>query len=88
MNENELVESEELFDEEQPDETPLEIPAERRKIYFKTPTKQIKHIFRDYKRRDLDVRPAFQRGFVWDIKKASRLIESILLGVPIPVIYR
>lgn len=87
MNENELREIEELFDEEQPDETPLEIPPNRRIIYFKTPTKQIKHIHMDYKRGDLDVRPAFQRGFVWDIKKASRLIESILLGVPIPVIY-
>ena len=86
-HENELVEIKELFDEEEPDETPLEIPAERRKIYFKTPTKQIKHVYTDYKRGDLDVRPAFQRGFVWDIKKASRLIESILLGVPIPVIY-
>ncbi|OQX86744.1 MAG: hypothetical protein B6D55_05335 [Candidatus Omnitrophica bacterium 4484_70.2] len=76
-----------LFDEDQPDETPLEIPAEKRKIFFKTPTRKVKDIFSDYKRGDLDVRPAFQRGFVWDIKKASRLIESILLGVPIPVIY-
>jgi uncharacterized protein with ParB-like and HNH nuclease domain len=28
--------------------------------------------------------PGFQRSYVWDIKKASRLIESILLGLPVP----
>ncbi len=29
----------------------------------------------------------FQRRFVWDRVKASRLIESALLEVPLPVIY-
>jgi hypothetical protein len=28
--------------------------------------------------------PKFQRGFVWDIKDASRFIESLLLGLPVP----
>jgi hypothetical protein len=31
--------------------------------------------------------PGFQRNFVWDIKRASRLIESILIGLPIPQIF-
>ncbi len=31
--------------------------------------------------------PDFQRGFVWDIRKQSRLIESILLRIPLPVFY-
>jgi uncharacterized protein with ParB-like and HNH nuclease domain len=31
--------------------------------------------------------PAFQRNFVWDIKRSSKLIESILMGLPIPQIY-
>ena len=30
------------------------------------------------------VQPSFQRKFVWDIKKASKLIESLLLGYPVP----
>lgn len=29
----------------------------------------------------------YQRGYVWDDPKASRLIESLLLNVPIPVCY-
>ncbi len=31
--------------------------------------------------------PGFQRNYVWDIKQASRLIESILIGLPIPQIF-
>ncbi len=31
--------------------------------------------------------PDFQRGFVWDEKKQSRLIESILMRIPLPVFY-
>jgi len=31
--------------------------------------------------------PDFQRGFVWDRDKQSRLIESILLRIPLPVFY-
>lgn len=31
--------------------------------------------------------PDFQRGFVWDERKQSRLIESVLLRIPLPVFY-
>lgn len=31
--------------------------------------------------------PPFQRGYVWDIKMASRFIESLLLGLPVPGIF-
>lgn len=31
--------------------------------------------------------PDFQRAFLWDEKKQSRLIESILLRIPLPVFY-
>lgn len=36
---------------------------------------------------DLDLSPDFQRNFVWDETRQSRLIESILLRIPIPVFY-
>src|SRR5690242_5937089 len=32
-------------------------------------------------------RPSFQRGFVWTPVQASRFIESILLGLPIPSVF-
>jgi hypothetical protein len=31
--------------------------------------------------------PTFQRGYVWSIKEASRFIESLLLGLPVPGIF-
>jgi len=31
--------------------------------------------------------PNFQRNYVWDIKRASKLIESLILGLPIPQIF-
>ena len=31
--------------------------------------------------------PDFQRNYVWDIKRASKLIESLLIGIPIPQIF-
>ena len=31
--------------------------------------------------------PLFQRNYVWDEKRASKLIESIILGLPIPQVF-
>ena len=31
--------------------------------------------------------PGFQRNYVWDIRRASKFIESILIGLPIPQIF-
>ena len=33
------------------------------------------------------ITPSFQRGFVWSEGKASRFIESLLLGLPVPGIF-
>lgn len=44
-------------------------------------------LYRQYKRGRLIIQPHFQRKYVWDNKKASNLIESILIQVPIPTVY-
>ena len=31
--------------------------------------------------------PLFQRNYVWDIKKESRLVESLILGLPVPELF-
>ncbi len=36
---------------------------------------------------ELVIRPAFQRLFRWEDEQKSLLIESILLGIPIPSIF-
>lgn len=39
-----------------------------------------------YHENDL-VKPEFQRNYVWKKTEASRFIESILLGLPVPSIF-
>lgn len=46
------------------------------------------HVKRMYEqRRELIIDPNFQRGNVWQGKQRSELIESILMGLPIPEMY-
>ena len=40
-----------------------------------------------YTEGDLIIRPPFQRLFRWDVDQKSRLIESILIGIPLPSIF-
>src|SRR5688500_13936623 len=40
-----------------------------------------------YEKNELDIHPEFQRFFRWSDTQKSRLIESILLGIPIPQIF-
>ncbi len=58
-----------------------------RSIGFDLADPDIESLYNRRKRGQIDLQPIFQRKFVWDAKKASRLIESLLLKVPIPTIY-
>ena len=40
-----------------------------------------------YEKNELDIHPEFQRFFRWSAKQKSRLIESILLGIPVPQVF-
>jgi len=40
-----------------------------------------------YKEGELRIAPAYQRLFRWDITRKTRLVESILLGLPLPPIF-
>lgn len=65
----------------------LDIEENRRKIYTDQGDPEIESLYNKYKRGRLIIQPDFQRQFVWDRKKSSRLIESALLDIPLPVIY-
>lgn len=45
----------------------------------------LKHLYED--RKDLIIDPDFQRNDVWNKRQRSELIESILMGIPLPIIY-
>jgi hypothetical protein len=82
-----ITNTENFLDElnEDNEEIPVDISQSKRKnIHFETPTRRVGDIYHSYNTNELDPRPPFQRGYVWDKKKASRLVESILLNVPVP----
>lgn len=69
------------------DEEILEIPKAVRKISTQAYDKSVSDLIRMIEDKDINLNPEYQRNYIWDNKKASLLIESIILNVPIPVIY-
>lgn len=65
----------------------LALEANERIIFTRPSDPEIISLYEKWKRGKLDLQPFFQRQFVWDRAKASRLIESVLLAVPLPIIY-
>lgn len=65
----------------------LEIAAGRREISSDGYSMSIGELTNLYRDGELIIRPAFQRLFRWDEEQRSRLIESILLGIPLPSIF-
>ena len=78
--------------EEKIEERNGDIEFETKKIKFGTLLKQfienpeIKSTIKSGVR-DLNIRSNFQRYYVWNIKKTTLLIESISLGIPLPILY-
>lgn len=64
-----------------------QIPNEERKLRVQAYDKSVSDLVRMVEIGDILLNPEYQRNYVWDNKKASLLIESILLNIPIPVIY-
>ncbi|HYQ57328.1 MAG TPA: DUF262 domain-containing protein, partial [Draconibacterium sp.] len=64
----------------------LNIPPEKRRLSTETYDFTVSTI-NDYINSDHIVIPKFQRGYVWNRAQASRLIESLIINCPIPVIF-
>ena len=69
------------------EETDISLAREQREIRTRASDPEIVSLYEKTKRGRLNLRPSFQRGYVWDHATASRLIESALLFVPLPIIY-
>ena len=80
-------ESEEVLVEQNEDETPIEIAPDRRRVKTDKRDLPVDTIYSWVSRGKVNPQPDFQRYYVWSNLKASRLIESLLLDIPIPVVY-
>lgn len=64
-----------------------EIERARQSVKTQSYSMSIGELINLYKDKELDVHPEFQRFFRWTDSQKTRLIESILLGIPIPPIF-
>ena len=78
---------EEIIFEDVERQIDVEIPHDVRKLTTQAYDKSVSDVVRMISEKELILDPDYQRNYVWDNKKASKLIESIILNVPIPVIY-
>lgn len=74
-------------DEAGEDRPELDIPLRDRKLVTQPFDFIVSSIEQQIKEKSLILQDNFQRRRVWDDIKASRLIESLLMNVPIPVCY-
>lgn len=65
----------------------VEIAAARKEIYADGYDMSVGELINLYKDGELQISPAYQRLFRWDISRKTRFIESILLGLPLPPIF-
>ena len=59
----------------------------RRRIFTDKLDPKVSGLHQSFKAGDLVLNPTFQRRKVWDDARSSRLIESALLEVPLPIFY-
>lgn len=64
----------------------VDIPPEKRRLHTETYDFSVATIHEYLKNGNIYL-PEFQRGYVWNRSQASRLIESLIIQCPIPVIY-
>jgi hypothetical protein len=76
--ENEIDTNEELEDE---------TPYDPDKIRVDTKTFSLRQIYDMIQVGDINLTPDFQRNLVWDSQRKSRLVESVLMRIPLPMFY-
>lgn len=85
------TDAEEFFDpyeiqDQEESSAPLDLEGER-KLVTQPYDYSIRQLVNEIVNGGIRLDVEYQRNYVWDEGKASRLIESLLLNVPIPVVY-
>ncbi|MGZ0079747.1 DUF262 domain-containing protein [Methylomonas sp. BW4-1] len=62
-------------------------PYDVAKLKMETKYLSIFQALRKIEKNEIILNPDFQRAFVWDVTKQSRLVESILIRIPLPAFY-
>lgn len=85
---NDAHESEDGLERESEDPNEITRPFDPEKIRVRTVPILVDQIVSRIAHREIDLAPEFQRtSGIWDSRRQSRLIESLMLRIPIPVFY-
>lgn len=69
------------------DDSPSAHPWDPEKIRITTKHFSLREVVDQINDKDIDLSPDFQRDYVWSTQQKIRLIESVLLGIPLPAFY-
>src|SRR5664279_5228048 len=64
-----------------------QLAEQRRKVDFDTYDVTVDELVRRVERRKIEIAPIYQRQFRWNDERQSRLIESLMLGIPVPPLF-
>ncbi|WP_036516520.1 DUF262 domain-containing protein [Nocardioides sp. J54] len=63
------------------------VTERRRNVDVQTTNFSVRELVRMVSEGELNVSPEYQRLFRWDVQSESRLIESLILGLPVPSLF-
>jgi Protein of unknown function DUF262 len=64
-----------------------QLSEQRRKVDFDSYDVTVDELLRRVRSHRIDIAPVYQRQFRWDNERQSRLVESVLLGIPVPPLF-
>ena len=64
-----------------------QLEREKRTVSFDAYDITIRQLIDMVSNHEIEIAPEYQRHFVWGVERESELIESILLGIPIPSLF-
>jgi len=64
-----------------------QLAEQRRRVDFDTYDVTVDELVRRVKRSRIEIAPVYQRQFRWDNVRQSLLVESLLLGIPVPPLF-
>jgi len=64
-----------------------QLAEQRHKVDFDSYDVTVDELVRRVGRNRIEIAPAYQRQFRWDLPRQARLIESLLLGIPVPSLF-
>lgn len=64
-----------------------QLAEQRHKVDFDSYDVTVDELVRRVGKSRIEIAPAYQRQFRWDVERQSRLIESLLLGIPVPSLF-